>query len=58
MRAGMTVAADDQAAGKTKAEFGSDDMDDALTRLVDIEHHNAAGRSFDPQSRQQFLPDL
>ena len=58
MRAGMAVAADDQAAGKAEAEFGPDDMDDALTGLVDIEHRDAAGRGFDPQGRQQLLPDL
>ena len=58
MGAGVAVAADDQAAGKAEAEFGSDDMDDALPGLVDIEHLDAAGRGLDPQRRQQFLPDL
>ncbi len=48
MGAGMAVAADDQAAGEAEAEFRSDDMDDALTRLVDIEHGDAAGRCFNP----------
>jgi len=33
-------------------------MDDALPGLVDIEHRDAAGRCFGPQTRQQFLPDL
>ena len=58
MRAGVAVAADDQATRKAEAEFGPDDMDDALTGLVDIEHRDPAGRGFDPQGRQQFLPDL
>ena len=58
MGAGMAVAADDQATGQAEAEFGSDDMDDALAGLVDIEHLDAAGRGFDPQRRQQLLPDL
>src|ERR1700738_1312394 len=52
MRAGMAVAANDQAAGKAEAKFGPDDVDDALTGLVDIEHRNSAGRSFHPQRRQ------
>src|SRR5665213_146782 len=58
MGAGMAVAADDQAAGKAQAEFGPDNMDDALPRLVDIEQLNAARRGLDPQRRQQFKPDL
>ncbi len=33
-------------------------MDDALPGLVDIEHLDTAGRGFDAQRRQQFLPDL
>src|ERR1700730_1596733 len=52
MRAGMAVPANDQAAGKAEAKFGPDDVDDALTGLVDIEHRNSAGRSFHPQRRQ------
>ena len=58
MRAGVAVAADDQAAGQAQAEFRTDDMDDALAGLVDIEHLDAAGRRFRPQRRQQLLPDL
>src|SRR3981081_1933339 len=58
MRAGMAVAANDQATGKAQAKFGADDMDDALTGLVDVEHLDAVGGGVDPQSLQQFLPDL
>ena len=58
MGAGMAVAADDQAAGKAQAQFGPDDMDDALPGLVDVEQLDAAGRGLDPQRRQQFQPDL
>src|ERR1700688_532389 len=58
MRTGVAVATDDQATRKAEAEFGPDDMDDALTGFVDIEHRNPAGRGFDPQRRQQLLPDL
>ena len=58
MRAGMAVAADDQTTGKAEAKLGSDDMDDTLTGLVDVEHLDADGRCFGPQTRQQFLPDL
>ena len=58
MRAGMAVAADDQTTGKAEAKLGSDDMDDTLTGLVDVEHLDADCRCFGPQTRQQFLPDL
>ncbi len=58
MRAGMAVAAHDHATGQAEAEFRPDDMDDALAGLVDIEHLDAAGGGFDPQRRQQLLPDL
>src|ERR1700721_3054740 len=54
MRTGVAIAADDQAAGQTEAKLGTDDMDDALTGLVDIEHRDAARRSFGPQPLQQF----
>jgi hypothetical protein len=47
----VAVAADDQATGKAKAKFGSDDMDNALTGLVDIEHRDASGRCLGPQAR-------
>ncbi len=47
-----------QAARQTQAEFGSDDMDNALAGLIDIEHPDAAGRSLRPQRRQQFQSDL
>ncbi|OIQ65249.1 hypothetical protein GALL_531940 [mine drainage metagenome] len=43
MGAGMAVAADDQATGKAETKFRSDDVDDALPRLVDIEHGDTAG---------------
>jgi hypothetical protein len=33
-------------------------MDDALAGLVDVEHPDAGSGGFDPQSRQQFLPNL
>ena len=58
MGAGMAVAAHDQAPGKAKAKFGSDDVDDALTGLVDVEHPDAASGGFGPQAGQQFLSDL
>jgi hypothetical protein len=58
MCAGMAVAAHDQAAGKAKAQFGPDHMDDALAGLIDVEHFDAGGGGFYPQRRQQFLPDL
>ena len=58
MGAGMAVAADDQAAGQAQAQFGPDDMDDALPGLVDIEQLDAARGGLDPQRRQQFQPDL
>src|SRR5712675_1979808 len=58
MRAGMAVAADDQTTGKAEAKLWSDDMDDTLTGLVDVEHLDADCRCFGPQTRQQFLPDL
>ena len=54
MCASMAVAADDQAPRETKAEFRSDDMDDALTRLVDIEHLDIGSGCFNSQPRQQF----
>jgi hypothetical protein len=54
----MAVAADNQGARQAEAEFGSDNMDDALTGLIDIEHRDAIGRRFHSQSRQQFPPDL
>src|SRR5258705_293586 len=58
MRAGVAVAADDQATGKAEAKFGSDDMDNALPGLVDIEHLDASGRRLGPQAREQFLSYL
>jgi hypothetical protein len=54
----MTVSAYNQAARQAQAEFGSNDMDDALARLIDIEHLDAAGRCLGPQRRQQFLSNL
>src|SRR5882724_3160092 len=58
MGTGMAVAADNQATGKAQAQFGSDDVDDALAGLIDIEHLDADSGSFGPQACQQFLPDL
>src|SRR6476469_6222201 len=58
MGASMAVAADNQAAGKAEAEFGPDDMDDALTGLVDIEHRDAGCGRFNSQCGEEFLPDL
>jgi len=58
MRAGVAVAADDQATGKAEAKLGSDDMDNALPGLVDIEHLDASGRRLGPQAREQFLSYL
>src|ERR1700753_545286 len=58
MCAGVTVAANDQAAGQAQAEFRPDDMDDALARLFDIEHGNAAGRCLDPQPFQKLQSGL
>ncbi len=43
MGAGMAVATDNQATRKAKTEFRSDDMDDALPGLVNIEHLDAHG---------------
>jgi hypothetical protein len=39
----MAVSANDQATGKAKAKFGSDEMDDTLPWLVDIKHLDASG---------------
>ena len=58
MGASMAIAADNQGARKAQSKFGSDDMDDTLSRLIDIEHLNASGRGLDPERRQQFLPYL
>jgi hypothetical protein len=58
MGAGVAVAANDQRAGQAQAKFGPDDVDDALSGFVDIEHLDAARRGLDPQGREQFLPDL
>src|SRR5216684_415531 len=58
MGAGVAVAAYDQAAGQAQAKFRPNHMDDALPRLVDIEHLDAAGSGLDPQGREQLLPDL
>ena len=58
MGAGMAIAADNQGARQAQSKFGSDDMDDTLSRLIDIEHLNASGRGLDPERRQQFLPYL
>ena len=52
MGAGMTISAHDKAARQAQAEFGPDDMNDPLPRLIDIEHLDAAGGGFDPQRRQ------
>src|ERR1700687_1689004 len=58
MGAGVAIAADNQAPGKAEAELRPDDVDDALTGLVDIEHFDANGGCLAPQARQQLLPDL
>src|ERR1700751_238716 len=58
MRAGMAVAAHDQATGKAQAKFRSDDMNDALPGLIDVEELDAAGRRFLPECREQLLADL
>ena len=58
MRAGVAVAADDQATRQAQTQLRADDVNDALPGLVDIEHLDLAGRGFGPQRRQQFLPDL
>src|SRR4029450_1418490 len=58
MGAGMAVAADDQAARKAEAKLGPDHMDDALPRLIDIEHPDAGRRRLGPQARQKLLSDL
>ena len=48
MGAGMAVAADDQAARQAQAQFGPDDMNDALAGLVDIEQPDAGWPRFRP----------
>ena len=58
MPAGMAVAAHDQRARQAQTQFGTDDVHDALARLVDIEHRDAACRGFGAQTRQQFQSDL
>src|SRR3954447_17273639 len=58
MGTGMAVAAYDQAAGKAQAQFRSDDVDDALAGLIDIEHLDTNSGCFGPQACQQLLPDL
>jgi hypothetical protein len=58
MGAGVAIAANDQAAGKTQAQLRPDNVDDTLSRLIDVEHPDAGGRSFDPERGQQLLPDL
>ena len=58
MGAGMAVAADDQAAGQAEAELGTDDMDDALPGLVEVEQLDVAGRCLGPQRRQQLPAGL
>src|ERR1700722_15771853 len=58
MRAGVAVATNDQAAGETKTKLGADDMDDALTGLVDIENGDSARRRLGPQPFQQFQSGL
>src|ERR1700760_421553 len=58
MGTGMAVAADDDAARKCQSKLGADDMNDALSRLIDIEQLNTAGLCLDPKRGKQLLSDL
>jgi len=58
MGAGVAVAANDCTPRQAEAKLGPNDVNDTLSWLVDVEKLDAAGRGLNPQSRQQFLPDL
>ena len=58
MGAGVAVAAHEQGAGQGEALLGSDDMDDALAGLAEIEQPDAGRRGLGPQARQQLQSDL
>ncbi len=55
-RRGMAVAAGEDAPGQREAEFGRDDMDDALARIVDAEMLDAAGIGVGAHQRHQLAP--
>src|SRR5690242_12229683 len=58
MGAGVAVPANNQTPRQTQAQFGPDDVDDALSDLTDVEHPDATCGRLGSQGGQEFLPDL
>jgi hypothetical protein len=57
----MAVAADDQTTGKAGAKLGSDDMDDTLTGLVDVQQMTIDAKEvciIADSSDDMLVPDL
>src|SRR5262245_16954515 len=58
VRAGVTVAANDQATGQAQPQLRSHHVYNALSRLVDVEQANAGGARFFAQGLQEVATDL